>query len=315
MTEIVNLKPEQTGYDKPFMDNEEKGLPNIQDIPLSMIDDAPYHTFQVRLDEDMERLVESIRERGVIVPVILREKKDGRYELVSGHRRKKACEILGLSTLKAEIKNLTRDEAIILMVDSNLQRSTILPSEKAFSYKAKLDAMKRQAGRPSKLSTVNYSPVGNNLQGVTSSDIMAKEVGDSKNTIFRYIRLTELIPQLLKMVDNEKIALRPAVEISYLKKEEQETLYNAITYADATPSHAQTIIMRKYSKEGTLSPEAIEVMLNEEKPNQKEKICFRADRLRKFIPDSVPYEKTEAYVMMALDYYQHHLEQMKECDR
>lgn len=311
MTEIVNLKPEQTGYDKPFMDNEDKGLPKIHDIPLSMIDDAPYHTFQVRLDEDMERLVDSIRERGVIVPVILREKNDGRYELVSGHRRKKACEIAGLSTLKAEIRDLSRDEAIILMVDSNLQRSTILPSEKAFSYKAKLDAMKRQGMR----TDLTCSPVGNKLRGVKSCNIMAMEVGDSKNTIFRYIRLTELIPQLLKMVDNEQIALRPAVEISYLKKEEQEALYNAITYADATPSHAQAIIMRKYSKEGTLSPEVIEVMLNEEKPNQKEKISFCADKLRKFIPDNIPYEKTEAYVMMALDYYQHHLEQMKECDR
>ena len=310
MTEIVNLKPEQTGYDKPFMDKEEKGLPKIHDIPLSMIDDAPYHTFQVRLDEDMDRLVDSIRERGVIVPVILREKKDGRYELVSGHRRKKACEILGLSTLMAEIRDLTRDEAIILMVDSNLQRSTILPSEKAFSYKAKLDAMKRLPGRPRE----NAAPVGPHFK-VRSNLQLATDVGESKTQIQRYIRLTQLIPQLLKMVDNEKIALRPAVEISYLKKEEQEALYNAITYADATPSHAQTIIMRKYSKEGTLSSEVIKVMLNEEKPNQKERFCFRADKLRKFIPDNVPYEKTEAYVMMALDYYQHHLEQMKECDR
>ena len=310
MTEIVNLKPEQTGYDKPFMDNKEKGLPKIQDIPLSIIDDAPYHTFQVRLDEDMDRLVGSIRERGVIVPVILREKKDGRYELVSGHRRKKACEIAGLSTLKAEIRDLTRDEAIILMVDSNLQRSTILPSEKAFSYKAKLDAMKRQGMR----RDLTSAPLGPKF-GSRSNIELAETVSESKTQVQRYIRLTELIPQLLKMVDNEQIALRPAVEISYLKKEEQETLYSAITFADATPSHAQTIIMRKYSKEGTLSPEVIEVMLNEEKPNQKEKISFRADRLRKFIPDSVPYEKTEAYVMMALDYYQHHLEQMKECDR
>lgn len=313
MTEIVNLKPEQTGYDKPFMDKEEreeKGLPKIHDIPLSMIDDAPYHTFQVRLDEDMERLVDSIRERGVIVPVILREKKDGRYELVSGHRRKKACEILGLSTLKAEIRDLTRDEAIILMVDSNLQRSIILPSEKAFSYKAKLDAMKRQGMR----RDLTSAPLGPKF-GSRSNIELAETVNESKTQVQRYIRLTQLIPQILKMVDNEKIALRPAVEISYLKKEEQEALYNAITYADATPSHAQTIIMRKYSKEGTLSSEVIKVMLNEEKPNQKERFCFRADKLRKFIPDNVPYEKTEAYVMMALDYYQHHLEQMKECDR
>lgn len=310
MTEIVNLKPEQTGYDKAFMDDEEKGLPKIHDIPLSMIDDAPYHTFQVRLDEDMERLVDSIRERGVIVPVILREKKDGRYELVSGHRRKKACEIVGLSTLKAEIRDLSRDEAIILMVDSNLQRSTILPSEKAFSYKAKLDAMKRQGMR----RDLTSAPLGPKF-GSRSNIELAETVNESKTQVQRYIRLTQLIPQLLKMVDNEKIALRPAVEISYLKKEEQEALYNAITYADATPSHAQTIIMRKYSKEGTLSPEVIDVMLNDEKPNQKEKFCFRADKLRKLIPDSVPYEKTEAYVMMALDYYQHHLEQTKGCER
>ena len=212
-----------TGYDELFANDEERKvnkLPRIFDIPISEIDDFPDHPFKVKIDEDMDQLVQSIKERGIITPVTLRPKEDGRYEIVSGHRRKKACEIAGLDTVKAEVREMSRDEAIILMVESNLQRSTILPSEKAFSYKMCLEAMKRQAGRPAQ---DNYSPVGNNSLGTKSSEIMADEVGESRNTIFRYIRLTELIPPLLDLVDEGRIAFRPAVELSYLKKEEQLT--------------------------------------------------------------------------------------------
>ncbi len=204
-----------TGYDELFANDEERKvnkLPRIFDIPISEIDDFPDHPFKVKIDEDMDQLVQSIKERGIITPVTLRPKEDGRYEIVSGHRRKKACELAGLDTVKAEVREMSRDEAIILMVESNLQRSTILPSEKAFSYKMRLEAMKRQAGRPAQ---DNYSPVGNNSLGTKSSEIMADEVGESRNTIFRYIRLTELIPPLLDLVDEGRIAFRPAVELSY----------------------------------------------------------------------------------------------------
>ena len=239
-----------TGYDELFMNDAERKenkLPRIYDVPISEIDDFPDHPFKVKVDEDMDQLVQSIKERGIITPVTLRPKEDGRYEIVSGHRRKKACELAGLDTVKAEVREMTRDEAIILMVESNLQRSTILPSEKAFSYKMRLEAMNRQGQR----TDLTYSPLGNKLQGVKSSDVMAEEVGESKNTIFRYIRLTELIPELLQLVDESRIAFRPAVELSYLKKEEQSALLEEISYTDATPSLAQAIKMKKFSNEGT----------------------------------------------------------------
>ena len=223
-----------TGYDELFMNDAERrevSLPKIYTIPLSEIDDFSDHPFQVRLDEDMDQLVESVKERGVITPITLRQKTDGRYEIVSGHRRRKACELAGLATVPAEIKELTRDEAIILMVESNLQRSTILPSEKAFSYKMRLEAMKRLPGRPTK---ENVSPLGTHLR---SDEILAQTVGDSRNQINRYIRLTELIPDLLAMVDEGRIALRPAVELSYLGKLEQQDLAAAIGLSLATPSH------------------------------------------------------------------------------
>lgn len=301
-----------TAYDELFMDDAgrtEAKLPRIYDIPLSEIDDFPDHPFQVRLDEDMDQLVQSIKDIGLITPVTLRQKENGRYEIISGHRRRKACELAGFDTVKAEIRELTRDEAIILMVESNLQRSVILPSEKAFAYKMRLEAMKRQAGRPSK---ENVSPVGTHLR---SDEEMSKTVGDSRNQIHRYIRLTELIPSLLGLVDEGRIALRPAVEISYLTKSEQEALAEAIAVTEATPSHVQAIMMRKYSAEGSLTPEVIEVMMNEEKPNQKEKISFRTDKLRKYIPSNVPYEKTEDYVFKALEYYQRHFERQKGYER
>lgn len=258
--------------------------------------------------EGMDQLVQSIKERGIITPVTLRPKEDGRYEIVSGHRRKKACELAGLDTVKAEVREMTRDEAIILMVESNLQRSTILPSEKAFSYKMRLEAMNRQGQR----TDLTCSPLGNKLQGVKSSNVMAEEVGESKNTIFRYIRLTELIPELLTLVDDSRIAFRPAVELSYLKKEEQAALLEEISYTDATPSLAQAIKMKKFSQEGKLSQEVIESIMSEEKPNQKEKINIKYEEARRFIPASVPYEKTGDYIMKALEYYHRYQERQKD---
>ena len=301
-----------TGYDELFMSDAgraENRLPKIYDIPLTEIDDFPEHPFKVMLDEDMDQLVQSIKERGIITPITLRQKEDGRYEIVSGHRRKKACELAGLETVKSEIKELTRDEAIILMVESNYQRSSILPSEKAFAYKMRLEAMKRQAGRPSK---ENCDPVGHNLAGIRSVDVMAEDSPDSRNQIQRYVRLTELSPDLLNMVDETRIAFRPAVELSYLKEDEQKSLLEAMTYADATPSLAQAIKMKEFSKNGKLTPEVIESIMGEEKPNQKEKFTFKAERLRQFIPSTVPYEKTEDYVLKALEYYHRYQERQKE---
>ena len=299
----------KSAYDELFMtdsEREERRLPRIYDIPLSQIDDFPDHPFQVRIDEDMQQLVESVRERGIITPITLRPKEDGRYESVSGHRRRKACELAGLETVKSEVREMTRDEAIVLMVESNLQRSTILPSEKAFAYKMRLDAMKRQAGRPSKN---NPSPVGTNLR---SDEQMAQEVGDSRNQIHRYIRLTELTPSLLNLVDEGRIALRPAVELSYLSQKEQEALVETIAYEDATPSHAQAIKMRKFSEEGKLSDDVILSIMCEQKPNQKEKISFQAERLRKFIPAAYTPRQTEDYVLKALEFYSRHLERQRQ---
>lgn len=300
-----------TGYDELFMNDTERKeikLPRIYDIPLSEIDDFPDHPFKVKLDEDMDQLVQSIKERGIITPVTLRPKEDGRYEIVSGHRRKKACELAGFDTVKAEVREMTRDEAIILMVESNLQRSVILPSEKAFSYKMRLEAMKRQAGRPSK---ENASPVATNfLQG--RSDVeLGEQVGESKDQVRRYIRLTELIPELLDLVDEGRIAFRPAVELSYLQKEEQGALLEQISYADATPSLAQAIKLKRFSQDGKLNNEVIESIMSEEKPNQREKINIKYAEARRFIPASIPYEKTGEYILKALEYYHRYQERQK----
>lgn len=300
-----------TGYDELFMNDAERKenkLPRIYDIPLSEIDDFPDHPFKVKLDEDMDQLVQSIKERGIITPVTLRPKEDGRYEIVSGHRRRKACELAGFDTVKAEVREMTRDEAIILMVESNLQRSVILPSEKAFSYKMRLEAMKRQAGRPSK---ENASPVATNfLQG--RSDVeLGEQVGESKDQVRRYIRLTELIPELLDLVDEGRIAFRPAVELSYLQKEEQNALLKQIAYADATPSLAQAIKLKRFSQDGKLNNEVIESIMSEEKPNQREKINIKYTEARRFIPASIPYEKTGEYILKALEYYHRYQERQK----
>ena len=308
-------KIELTAYDDLFQTDESRAeakLSKIRDIPIAEIDEFPDHPFKVLLDEDMEQLVESIKRNGVMTPATVRLKEDGRYELISGHRRKKACEIAGLETLKCEVKELTRDEAIIVMVESNLQRSTILPSEKAFAYKMRLEAMKRQAGRPTK---DNYSPVGNNLEFATSSDELAEKVGESKNQIFRYIRLTELVPEILQMVDERQIAFRPAVEISYLSDEQQYSLLEAMQYNDATPSLAQAIKMKKFMQDGKLTDEVIQSIMQEEKPNQREKPAFRDERITKLIPKSVPRGREADFVVKALEFYNRYLQRNKDRGR
>lgn len=301
----------KTAYDELFMDDKvraENRLPKIYNIPLTEIDDFPDHPFQVRMDEDMDQLVESVRTRGVITPITLRQKEDGRYEIVSGHRRKKACEIVGLETAPCEIKELTKDEAIILMVESNLQRSVILPSEKAFSYKMRLEAMNRQGQR----TDLTSDPLGRKYAGEESAAILGKVCGDSQTQVHRYIRLTELIPGLLDLTDEGRIGIRPAVELSYLKKEEQDALLETISYEDATPSLAQAIKMRKFSSEGKLNEDVILSIMCEAKPNQREKFSFPADRLRRLLPSGITMKQTEEYVVKALEFYQHYLDRQRD---
>lgn len=287
---------------------DEEQLSKIRDIPLELIDDFPDHPFKVRDDEDMMQLVESVKERGVITPATVRQKEDGRYELVSGHRRKRACELAGFETLRSEIVDLNRDEATILMVESNFQRSEILPSEKAFAYKMRLEAMKRQAGRPRK---ENVSPVGTNLR---TDEQIAQETGDSRNQIHRYVRLTNLVPELLEFVDEGRLKMRPAVELSYLDEDCQRDVVDEIDLNDATPSHDQTIRMRKLFNEGNLTTEAIHAVMSEEKPNQKEKIVLRGDRVRQLIPKNIPVSQTEDFVCKALEHYNKFLRNRAERD-
>ena len=305
---------ELTAYDDLFQTDEsraEAALSKIRDIPISEIDEFPDHPFKVLMDEDMEQLVDSIKRNGVMTPATVRLKEDGRYELISGHRRKKACELAGFDTLKCEVKEFSRDEAIIVMVESNLQRTTILPSEKAFAYKMRLEAMNRQGKR----TDLTCSPMGNKLQGKKSSDELAEKVGESKNQIFRYIRLTELVPEILQMVDERQIAFRPAVEISYLSEEQQYTLLEAMEYNDATPSLAQAIKMKKYMQEGKLTDGVISSIMEEEKPNQREKPAFRDERITKLIPKSVPKGKESDFVVKALEFYNRHLQRSKAQER
>jgi ParB family chromosome partitioning protein len=285
---------------------EEERLSKIRDIPLELIDDFPDHPFKVRDDEDMQQLVESIKERGVITPATVRQKEDGRYELVSGHRRKRACELAGFETLRSEIVDLNRDEATILMVESNFQRSEILPSEKAFAYKMRLDAMKRQGQR----TDLTSRPVGKKL----SVSQIADEVVDSERQIHRYVRLTNLVPELLEFVDEGRIKMRPAVELSYLDEDCQRDVVDEIDMNDATPSHDQTIRMRKFFDEGKLTTEAIQAIMSEEKPNQKEKIVLRGDRVRQLIPKNIPISQTEDFVCKALEHYNKYLRQRAERD-
>ena len=315
MARSRETKIELTAYDDLFQTDEsrtEAKLSKIRDIPLSQIDEFPDHPFKVLMDEDMQQLVESIKRNGVMTPATVRLKEDGRYELVSGHRRKKACELAGLETLKCEVKELTRDEAIIVMVESNLQRSTILPSEKAFAYKMRLEAMKRQAGGPPK---ENVSPLATNLSKGRSDVELGELVGESKDQIRRFIRLTELVPEILQMVDDRQIAFRPAVEISYLTEEQQYTLLEAMSYNDATPSLAQAIKMKKFMQDGRLTDEVIQSIMEEEKPNQREKPVFRDERITKLIPKSVPKGQEADFVVKALEFYNRHLQRQKAQER
>ena len=304
-------KIELTAYDDLFQTDEsraEAALSKIRDIPLSEIDEFPDHPFKVLMDEDMEQLVESIKRNGVMTPATVRLKDDGRYELISGHRRKKACELAGLETLKCEVKDLTRDEAIIVMVESNLQRSVILPSEKAFAYKMRLEAMDRQGKRNDLTSTPLVSKSRSNEE-------LADKVGESREQIRRFIRLTELVPEVLQMVDEKQIAFRPAVEISYLAEEQQYTLLEAMSYNDATPSLAQAIKMKKFNQDGKLTDEVIQSIMEEEKPNQKEKPAFRDERITKLIPKTVPKGQETDFVVKALEFYNRHLQRNKAHER
>ena len=304
-------KIELTAYDDLFETDEsraEASLSKIREIPISEIDEFPDHPFKVLMDEDMEQLVDSIKRIGVMTPATVRQKEDGRYELISGHRRKRACEVAGFDVLKCEVKELSRDESIIVMVESNLQRSTILPSEKAFAYKMRLEAMNRQGER----SDLTSCPVGNKF---TSASEVAKEVGDSERQIFRYIRLTELVPEILEMVDEHLIAFRPAVEISYLSEEQQYTLLEAMSYNDATPSLAQAIKMKKFMQEGKLTDEVIQSIMQEEKPNQKEKPAFKDERITKLIPKTIPRGQETDFVVKALEFYNRHLQKQRGKER
>ena len=304
-------KIELTAYDDLFETDEsraEANLSKIREIPIAEIDEFPDHPFKVLMDEDMEQLVDSVRRSGVMTPATVRQKEDGRYELISGHRRKKACELAGLETLKCEVKELTRDEAIIVMVESNLQRTTILPSEKAFAYKMRLEAMDRQGQRVDLTST----PV---VSKSRSNEELADRVGESREQIRRFIRLTELVPEILQMVDERQIAFRPAVEISYLSEEQQYTLLEAMGYNDATPSLAQAIKMKKFMQEGKLTDGVIQSIMQEEKPNQKEKPAFKDERITKLIPKSIPRGQETDFVVKALEFYNRHLQRQRGQER
>lgn len=296
-----------TALDELFMTDEgrkESKLPRIHDIPLDQIDDMPNHPYKVRMDEDMEALVESVKNHGIITPVILRQKEDGRYECASGHRRRKAAELAGFPTIKAEVREMTRDEAIIIMAHSNRQRSRILPSEKAFSYKMELEALKRQGMR----TDLSSGPVVQKL----ARDALGDMADENGRQISRYIRLTYLAPALLDMVDEGRIAFRPAVELSYLTEQEQADLIETIGYEDATPSLVQATKMKEFSREGRLNADVILSIMCEQKPNQKEKITFHTEKLKPYLPKNINPKQTEEYILKALEYYQRYRERMKD---
>ncbi len=279
-----------------FSSQEERDdakLKRIYEIPIKEIDPFPEHPFKVRDDEDMQNLVESIRTQGVITPCMVRKKDDGRYELISGHRRKRACELIGMDTLRCEVVDLSKDEATILMTESNFQRTTILPSEKAFAYKMRLEAMNRQGKRTDLTSATPLQ------KSQTSRDVIGRGAGESGETVRKYIRLTELIPELLDMVDEGKIALRPAVELSYIPRLQQGQLWEIMDLEECTPSHAQAIRLRRLSEEGVLTPEAMEKIVMEVKPNQKERIVLRGDRFSRLFPPDLPMSKREDYIAAA----------------
>ncbi len=293
--------------DELFSTQEERDdakLSKIRDIPLELIDDFPDHPFKVRDDEDMIQLVESVKERGVITPATVRQKEDGRYELISGHRRKRACELAGFEALRCEVVDLDRDAATVLMVESNYQRSQILPSEKAFAYKMRLDALSRQGKR----TDLTSDPVGGKWDGKETAQMIGEQSGDSQTQVRRYIRLTNLVPELLDLVDEGKIKMRPAVELSYLDEDSQRAVVDEIDLNQCTPSHDQTIRMRKFFTDGKLTPEVVSAIMGEEKPNQREKIVLRGDKVRSLIPKNIPvadfvrcYEPVFLYLMAQKD--------------
>lgn len=280
----------------------------LMDIPVAQICDFPNHPYKVKDDESMTELVESIKTRGLIQPVLVRPIENGMFEMVSGHRRKRAFELAGIEKIPARVQNLTRDEATLSMVDSNLQRDEILPSEKAFAYKMRLEAMKRQGQR----SDLTSSPTETKLR---ATEQIALDVGESRAQIDRFIRLTNLIPEMLDLVDDKKIAMRPAVEISYLTEEEQLNLADAIECEQCTPSHDQTLRMKKFSQEGKLTKEAIEAIMSEEKPNQREKSPFRDSRISNAIPKAIPKEQQCEFVIKAIEHYTKFLQRSRNRDR
>ena len=292
-----------TSLDSLFTTQEQRDAAKrdvVLDLPLDQIGDFPNHPFKVRQDEAMMEMMESVQLHGVLVPGLVRQLADGSYQMVSGHRRKLASRLAGLDTLPCIVRDLTDDEAIIVMVDSNLQREKVLPSEKAFAYKMKLEAMRRQAGRPSKENGV---PVGHHFQQGKSRELLAANSPDSNTQIQRYIRLTYLLPEILAMVDDSKIAFRPAVELSYLAEKEQRILYDAMGHADCTPSLAQAIKMKSFSREGKLSEAVIRSIMAEEKPNQKEQFRIPKERISKYFKPGTPARTMEDTIIKALDYY------------
>ena len=281
-------------------ERDQKNQEYVKDISIYEITDFPNHPFKVKMDDKMLETIESVRDHGVLVPALVREKPTGGYEKISGHRRKMASELAGKETMPCIVRNLSDDQAVIVMVDSNLQREEILPSEKAFAYKMRLEAMNRQAGRPSKN---NLTPVVSDLNGLRTNEALGKEVGESRETIRRYIRLTELIPEILEMVDDKKISMRPAVELSYLPKEEQEILYDTMESEACTPSHAQAIKIRKFSAEGRLNEDVLLSIMSEEKPNQVEQWKIPKNRLKKYFPSGTTQQKMEETIIKALELY------------
>ena len=297
--------------DELFSSQEERDdakLKRIYEIPLEEIDPFPDHPFKVQDDEDMMNLAESIRTNGILTPATVRKKEDGRYELLSGHRRLRACQIAGIPTLRCEIVEMSLDEATIFMVDANFQRSKILPSEKAFAYKMKLDAMKRQ-GQRTDLTSVPLAQ-----KSKTSRELLGDQVGESQDQVRRYIRLTELIPEILDMVDDGVIALRPAVELSYIPRLKQGHIWECMEIEQCTPSHTQAKRMRRMAEEGKLTPESIEAIMLEEKPNQKERIVLRGDRFSRLFPPGLPISQREDYIAAAMEFYGRHRERQRTRD-
>ena len=313
----MSAKPRDLGMtplDDLFSTDESRAeaqLEKVVTLNPADITDFPNHPFKVKQDEAMAEMVDSVKQHGVLVPALVRPKADGGYEMVAGHRRKCAATLAGITEMPCIVRNLTDDEATIIMVDSNLQRETILPSEKAFAYKMKLEAMKRQGER----TDLTSSPLDKKLKGLTSAQQVSQKSGDSQPQIYRYIRLTELIPPMLDMVDNGKIAFRPAVELSYLSKEQQQSLYDTMECEDCTPSLAQAIKMKEFSRDGKLTEEVILSIMQEEKPNQREKPAFRDERITRLIPKSIPRGQETDFVIRALEFYNRHLQRRRDQER